>query len=464
MRNKMKLPAALLALSMVPALAGQVYTKEEAVRVALEKSSDIKEAEETLISARSQVDQGFGSAYPTIDLSATYARTFGVHDVRKSSAVQDMLDDAATDNEKILASVADNVNYALTAMGSGYRWGTSVGLTATQILYAAGQISSGIDVAKAYEKLTEISLESEKETVRFNVENSFDQLIYLDSSIVIIQASIDQVQANLDYVIQAKESGLASELDVIRAQLSLEQLKSTLANTEKNRVVARNSLLNTMGLPWDSDVSFTGDLIDPSEGGYTMPDTNFAHIRERRKELKQLEASEEMYEHNITLSKAGYKPTVVLGGSITYADGKNRAFKWDAPDWDDNISKQVYLNVSMNLFNGMSTREGVVQAKSNLRTAQIQKESAERGIKLEVESAVNTFQDAIAQIEIQKGQVDLAQRNYDLTEAAYKVGRETQLNLLDASTSLRSAKLDYMSAIVTWNNAYNTLRKATGEF
>jgi OMF family outer membrane factor len=118
----------------------------------------------------------------------------------------------------------------------------------------------------------------------------------------------------------------------------------------------------------------------------------------------------------------------------------------------------------MNLFNGMKTRESVAQAKSSLRSTQIQKETAERGFRLQIESCANTLEDANAQIEIAKSQVDLAQKNYDLTNEAYKLGRETQLNLLSAENSLRTAKLDYMSAIVEWNKAYNALMQATGEY
>ena len=51
-----------------------------------------------------------------------------------------------------------------------------------------------------------------------------------------------------------------------------------------------------------------------------------------------------------------------------------------------------------------------------------------------------------------------------MTEAAYKAGRETQLNFLDANMSLKNARLDYLSAIVDWNKAYNAMLKATGEY
>ena len=219
-----------------------------------------------------------------------------------------------------------------------------------------------------------------------------------------------------------------------------------------------------MGLPWESDVQFEGTLRDPMESTLALPDTSMNGMRQRRKELSQLKESEKMYTLNVDINKGDYMPTVVLGGSLTYANGANEWNDWDAPNWDDNINKKIYLNVSMNLFNGLQTRENVVQAKSDVRKTQIQKETAERGIQLQMESAMNTWNDAQKQIEIQKRKVDLAQRNLDLTQVSYEAGKSPQLDLLDANMSLRNAKLDYMSAVVDWNKAYNALLKATGEY
>lgn len=452
-----------VSLGSLPAWAASSYTREDAVRIALENAPDIKTAEESLKSAESQVTASYGNALPTVDFSATYARTFGLKDVKKSSAISDMLDDAATKNERVLAGVLDNLSYGMSAM-SGYRWGTQVGITATQILYAQGKVSTGTKIAKAYRRVSELNLETAKEDVRYNVENAFDQLLYLDSALVILQESIEQLQEHLDYVDQAVKSGLATELDQIRAQISMDELQTSLEKTKKDRIVARNSLLNSMGLPWDANAEFKGTLRDPKQGNVAMPDTAMANVRQRRKELAQLDESAKMYEENIDIEKGDYKPTLVLGGSITYQNGQNDFFKWDAPDWDDNISKKVYLNFSMNLFNGMKTREAVVQAKTDLRKTQIQKDNAERGIKLQIESAQNTLDDANRQIEIRNRHVDLAQKNLDMTEAAYKAGRETQLNYLDANMSLKNAKLSYLSAIIDWNKAYNALLKATGEY
>jgi len=470
-RNFAILSAIALSLA-IPSWAGKTYTREEAVQIALEKSSDVQSAEEDVKTASSKVTAGYGNAYPSIDLSATVTRIFGLDDVEESTDLADAAAGMAGSNDEnghpmanaydqqVIGPAIDGLIYGMKSQG--YRWQSSVEITATQILYAQGKIGTGIEIAKAYKRVSEVNLENTKASVRYDVENAFDQLIYLDSSITILYESKNLLQENLNFVEQSMKSGLATELDLIRVQLSMDQLTSRINSTEKSRILARNALLNTMGLEWETDVQFQGELRDPAQG-FTFPDTSMANVKKRRKELVMLEETEKMNTLNIDIEKGDFKPTVVLLGGIKYANNKNDFFDWDAPKWDK-LNKYIALNVSMNLFNGMQTRESVTQAKSSLRSTQIQKETAERGFRVQIESCVNTLEDANSQIEIAKRQIDLAQKNYDLTNAAYKIGRETQLNLLTAENSLRTAKLDYMSAIVEWNKAYNALLQATGEY
>lgn len=469
--------AATIVLSMAAqTFAGQVYTREEAIKIAMENSSEIKTAEEDLKAAQSQVDAGYGNAYPSVDLNATVTRIFGMDDVKPFTVMTDTYNQfypngsgwmqgpdgkmMPTDFDGVVASALDKSTSQ--ALAQAYRWQSSVDLSVTQILYAAGKVGTGIEIAKTYKKLQEVALENAKSTVRYNVESSFNQLLYLDSAVAIMEASIELTQTNLDFVQQSVTSGMATEMDLIRTQLALDGIKSDLEKIKKSQVLARNALLNTMGLDYDADVKFTGEFRNP-EDGHPFPDTSMANVTKRRKELVMLEASEEMLNGNIEIERGGFKPTIVAGGKIGYSNKQNEFYKWDAPKWSK-LTKAVFLNLSMNLFNGMKTQESVAQAKSKLRSTQIQKETALRGFRLQIEACANTLEDAVQQLEIQKRQVELATKNYELTEAAYKLGRETQLNLMNANISLRSTKLNYVEAILNWNNAYIALLQATGEY
>lgn len=465
--------AATFALGMAAqTFAGQTYTREEAINVALENSSDVKSAEESLKKTNAQVDEGYGNAYPSIDLSATVTRIFGLDDVKKSTVLSDaaglmaMGQDAnghplanAFDTQ-VIAPAMDGLIYGMSRQG--YRWQSSVGLTATQVLYAGGKVGTGIEIAKTAKLNSEIALENAKSNVRFSVEEAFDNVIILDSSVVITEESIALLETAVELATQSYKSGLGTELDMVRAQLELDNLKSTLEDLKKKQVLARNAILNTMGLPYDAEVKFVGDFRSPENA--SMPDTAMANVLKRRKEIAQLKAAEEINNKLVDIQKGDYKPTVALQAGIKYSNNQNEFYKWDAPDWDENINKYVALSVTMNLFNGNKTRSGVAQAKSDLRSIQLQRETAERGFRLQVESCVSNLENATQQIEMKKRSLELSQKNYDLTEAAYKVGRETQINYLTANNSLRQAKLAYTQAIKEWNTAYNALLQATGEY
>ena len=461
-----------LALGLIVPASAKTYTRDEAVQTAIENSPDVKTAEEDLIKASSQVDAGYGNAYPSIDLSANVTRIFGLDDVKKTSAITDAAKNMANSvdddghpkanafDQNVIGPALDGMTYGMKSQA--YRWQSSVGLTLTQVLYAAGKVGTAIDIAKAYKHMEEVNLEDKKSSIRYDVDSLFNNLILLDSSIAITEEGIKQIEENLNIATQKFQSGSGKEIDVIRAQLDLETQRSDLEKTKKLRILAKNALLNKMGLDWDSEVQFVGELRMP-EANLPYPDTAMANVKKRRRELAKLEATEKMREKNIEIEEAGYKPTIALLGGLKYANNQNKITEWDAPKWDK-LNKYVSLNLSMNLFNGMQTKEAVVQAKSELRSTQLMKETAERGFRLQIEACVNNLEDAHNQIEIAKRQVDLANRGYEISEAAYQIGAETQINLLDVSQKLRLAKLGYMKAVLDWNNAYNALLKATGEY
>ena len=453
-----------LALGLIVPASAKVYTRDEAIKTALENSSDIKAAEEELIKANSQVEAGYGNAYPSVDLSATVTRIFGLDDVKGGTPITNAAQDSSMEANKFDKNVlAPAVDKMINGMSSqGYRWQSSVGLTVTQILYAAGKVGTAIEIAKAYKHMEEVALENAKSNVRVAINNAFDQIILLDSSFSILDESIQLYKDNLEFVKQNYQSGLATELDLARVQLALDGMLTDRKTLEDEYVVAKNSLLSQMGVEFDKDVEFKGDLREP-DANIPFPDTCMANVKKRHSQFLMLEATEAMKEKNIEIEEAGYKPTVVLLGGLKYANNQNEFYKWDAPKWDK-LNKYIGLNVSMNLFNGMQTKEAVVQAKSSLRSTQIQKENLERSLRVLIENNVNALESVERNLVLLKGNIDLAKRIYEMTDASYKNGMETQINLLSANLQLRQARQNYLKAVVQWNHNYNALLLTTGEY
>ena len=461
-----------LALGLIVPASAKVYTRDEAVKTAMENSAAIKAAEEELIKASSQVEAGYGKAYPSIDLSATVTRIFGLDDVKGGSPITNAASDMYGKNDddgnpkanvfdkNVLAPAVDKMINGMSAQG--YRWQSSVGLTVTQILYAAGNVGTGIEIAKAYKLKQEIALENTKNSIRLAVDNAFNAFILADSSMAIIEESIKLFENTLEFVKQQYESGLATELDVARLQLKRDALSVDKKTAEERLLQNKNTLLSIMGIEYDTDLQFIGELRTPS-ANFPYPDTVMVNVKKRRKDLQMLDATEIIAEKNIEIEESGYKPTVALLGGIKYANNQNEFYKWDAPKWDK-LNKYIALNLSMNLFKGMQTKEAIVQAKSNLRTLQVQKENTERAIRLDIENGAKALENSERNLVVLKQNIELAEKIYDMTETSYKNGMVSQLELLQANLDLRTAKTNYLTAVMAWNINYNSMLQITGEY
>jgi OMF family outer membrane factor len=94
-----------LALGLIVPTSAKVYTRDEAVKTAMENSADIKSAEEDLVKASSVVEGGYGAAYPQVDLNADIKWLLGRDDVNVGTRITDLAGDSSMEANKFDKSV-----------------------------------------------------------------------------------------------------------------------------------------------------------------------------------------------------------------------------------------------------------------------------------------------------------------------------------------------------------------------
>ena len=107
------------------------------------------------------------------------------------------------------------------------------------------------------------------------------------------------------------------------------------------------------------------------------------------------------------------------------------------------------LSLSWNLFDGGSTINTVRNAKINLESQKLQKESILLSIERDFNNAWDDYMNKLEIYNIQEGNIVTAQNNFDRTDEKFKIGqvnsiefRQAQLNLLNAEFSKTQAKFD----------------------
>lgn len=463
--NSCKIPI-FLVISAYLGASANTFTRQQCLQLAKENNSRLQEIRQTIKDADSKVSEAWGSAMPTLSFQGKYERAFAQaspFNARSSAPVNPFvnsgpfLDPNSASYSEPTAALAQDLGNMLDFSSLNRNYTTNASLVLTQILYAQGKVSTALDIAKSYRSMLLRRQAQIEDEVLLEVEESFDQVLFFREAVVIYDAGIEVAQSHLQRVNALYQQGLVGELQHLRAQLQVEDLKAGRAKMHRDLVLAHNALLLKMGTPWMEEVSLEGSLVAPL--GEEMPDTVLTRVLARRNDIQQLNYFQEVQERVVRIARADYYPLLVAGGSLSKISMSN---EWNEFEWQDD--RRIFIQLQMNLFNGFQTREKVTQARTEVAKVDIQRQNAERGIKLQIESQAIALQDARSRLEVRTRMIDLAERQFKAAQTAFDAGSATQVEVLDASLELRKARLEKLEALLEWNLARNRLRLATGEY
>jgi len=157
------------------------------------------------------------------------------------------------------------------------------------------------------------------------------------------------------------------------------------------------------------------------------------------------------------VTAADSKPTFDFIGSFGLAVRKpTNLFDFDYSRWS------IAVNVVVPVFDGQKTKGRVAQARAERNSVTQRIAAVENQVRLEVQSAFDTLALANRTIQAAELNVNQARRASDMTEANYKLGAATQLDVVDALQSLRQAENIRNLSLYTHANARATLRFVMG--
>ncbi len=120
------------------------------------------------------------------------------------------------------------------------------------------------------------------------------------------------------------------------------------------------------------------------------------------------------------------------------------------------------INFKVPLFDGKRTGGRVAQAGADRNTVTHQIAALENQVRLEVHTALDALALANRTIQASELNVTQARRASEMTEANYKLGAATQLDVVDALQSLRQAENIRNLSLYTHANARAALRFVMG--
>jgi len=340
----------------------------------------------------------------------------------------------------------------------GTKWNSNVNLTLSQLIFD-GQVfialkarNGTIDFQKALASVTE-------ENIKANVHKIYYQLVLSKTQMELLDANIQQME-KLSHDMQVLyDNGFKEkvEVDFMIVQMANLQTEKKKVQTLINNGYAGLKVL--MGMPVKDSLVLTDQLTDDQikEGVLEGSQYNYND----RKEYQVMTITNKLNGLNVRRYKLSQIPTFSLVGSYSLQAQRNKFDFFGKGDW----FRTSYIGLHMNvpIFNGFAMQARKQGARLQLQKSENQTEALKNSIDMEVDNARSNFTAAIATMDAQKKNMELADRVYNQTKKKYEIGTASVTDVNTAQVNQKTAQTNYITALYDAVIAKVDFLKATGK-
>jgi len=282
------------------------------------------------------------------------------------------------------------------------------------------------------------------------------QITVHEASVVLLQKELEDQQHRLD-------AGTVPKFNVLRAEVAVANERPNLIRARNQYRIAKNNLANLLGynLPrdiWENIPLNLTDTLEAAPYEVNLPDA-IQQALARRTELTALRKQVELQQLNLVNARSGYKPTVQLFAGYNWYNAQFTPpveLDHDIHGW--NAGAQMKWNI----FDGLLTHGKVIQADAQFARAKTDLADQSRQIELAVRTAYSDFIEAKEVLESQAKVQEQADEALREAKARTDAGTGTQLDVLDAETSLTQARTTQIQALHDYTAARAKLERAIG--
>ena len=419
--------------------AAQSLTLQQCIDLALKQNTDILKAQQEIRRTYGVIVEARSAALPQLTASGQYERI--------DKNVIDRFPSSTTNTPSILYK---NQEQPWSAM-----------IQVTQLIYAGGRVNAALRAAKLVDQIAVLGFQRTVADTILQVRQTFYQILLNQAQVTVREQSVKLLEQQLTDTQQRFDVGAVPQFNVLRAQVELANAKPPLIRAQNDLRLAREALVKLLAIDTPgrrqefTPLRFDGMLrYEPEKWDLAEA---LASALAQRPELNVAEKNVRVAAESLTVAAAGYKPEVSLFANYSIHDSPfQNDIDQTAHGW------AVGAQATWNLFDGMLTRGRVIQARAQLKQAELTHADTRRGVELEVRQAYSGFLQAQELIEAQKKTVEEAEESLRLAEARYLAGSGTQLEVLSAQTALTEARSNEVQALYDYNVAIATLQRAIG--
>ena len=332
----------------------------------------------------------------------------------------------------------------------------SAALKITQPLWRSGIIEAGIRYAKFYSASTDAEIREQVQRVLADVIGSYLDALLQDQLTRVYEESLAVAERLLRTAKSKRLAGTVSDYEVLRAEVEVSTARADLLNARNQLQTTLIALLHALGADQKSEIALTDSLVYQAESYEDA--AVVARALEARPDLVMREAAVRMARAQLAAVKAEYGPEADLFVTGTLADPDPNNPRESG--WGDRW--MAGASVTYTLFDGFARRGRMSQMQARVVQAEAVLKDAEESAKSEVAQALLNLRYADELYQSQKKNIELAQEALRILESGFRMGRNTQIEVLDAQSALTEAMGRYYNAVHLHSKARLKIRQVMG--
>jgi outer membrane protein TolC len=332
----------------------------------------------------------------------------------------------------------------------------SLGLRVTQPVFAGGSIAAKINAGKLFSLLADETVRAAVQDLTYTAGHAYYDVLLNQHLSQISADTVRSAQAHLDSVKKKRQGGVASDFDVLRAEVELSNFQAELIQNKNAINIAKARLLKVMGVSQDSDFTLSTELTYVSLK-MTMGQAVEAAYR-NRPDLFGRQFDIKLQKELLNIARSQYWPSISGYYDNTWSkpDPHNRTkIEWGKA-W------QVGLAATFPIFDGFAREGEIIAQKARVKQAQIDLIDTEETALFELTKALLSIEDAKEFVESQRLNLTRAEEGSRLADVGYREGINTQVEIIDAQSALTKARAFYYQAVYSHIVAKLDLQKAMG--
>jgi outer membrane protein TolC len=416
-----------------------VLSLDRAIELGFENDEALRQAAREIEGAQGEVTAARSAALPQITISAQYGRNllkpvfFLPEEFREDPDAPAKVE-IGEDNE---------------FMGTA---------AVTQLLWAAGRVSAGLNAAREYLEATRYGEIAARDFVRFRVQEAYFGVLLADEMLRITEKALHDAEEAVRVARVGFDQGTVSNFDVMRAEVELANRRPPLVSAQNDLEQAVVVLRRRCGIESHVEMSLSDSLT-----AVELPenlDIVMAAMREASADIKALEHYVSANQYFLRLTKAERYPTLQLSANYSVQSQWSKNF---IPD-SDLIAQiaGVQLGLHIPIFDGKRTKGRSKRAEADLRVAELELEKVTRDKELAVRQSYLTLENSITALEGRQEAVELAEEAYRLSVVRLENGLATPLERLDAELAMITARGQLAQALYVCKLSEAYLELAVG--